>query len=170
MSELQIIGTVASLAACALGCAAHVPLRAELTAQQPSQSLSLRATSELREIVDVTIPIGEDDWRELGLVVTYPRDENFRALEVLLRDSLGTAIDEIIIDVRCGDGVVYSDSLPRPACNLVTGIPIESTKPVQPVRVFVRSTTGKDVPIVVTLTNSSGERIRVRKGPFLAPH
>jgi len=53
---------------------------------------------------------------------------------------------------------------------LVRDIAIESTKPVQPVRMFVRSMTGTDVPIIVTLTHGLGERIRVRKGPILAPH
>jgi hypothetical protein len=167
-----MIGTVAYLAAsaCALGCAAHLPLRAELTEQHPARSLSLRATSELHEIVDVTIPIGDDEWRELKLVVTFPRDANPYALEVSLRDSLGAPIDGTT-DVTCGEGMDYSlDTIHRPACSLVLDIEIESTKPVQPVRVFVRSTTGTDVPIVMTLTNGSGEKIRVRKGPLLAPH
>ena len=172
MSDLQMIGTVASLAASAyaLGCAAHLPLRAELTAQHPAESLSLRATSELHEIVDITIPVGNDEERELKLVVTYPMDGDPHALEVLLRDSLGVPIDGTI-DVTCGEGIVYSvDSSRRPACNLVRDIAIESTKPVQPVRMFVRSMTGTDVPIIVTLTHGLGERIRVRKGPILAPH
>ena len=170
MSELQMIGTVASLAASALGCAAHVPLRAELTAQHPTQSLSLRATSQLQEIIDITIPIVNDEERELKLVVTYPRDGNPNALEVLLQDSLGAPIDGTI-DVTCGEGIVYSvDNVHRPGCNLVRDIAIESTKPVQPVRIFVRSITGTDVPIVVTLTHGLGERIRVRKGPVFAPH
>ena len=170
MSELPMIGTVASLAASALGCAAHLPLRAELTAQHPTQSLSLRATSQLHEIIDITIPIGNDEERELKLVVTYLRDGNPYPLEVLLQDSLGVPI-EGTIDVTCGEGIVYSvDSFHRPACNLVRDIAIESTKPVQPVRMFVRSMTGTDVPIIVTLTHGLGERIRVRKGPILAPH
>jgi hypothetical protein len=157
---------VLSLAAGAFGCAAHLPLRTELGVHHPTQTLSFRATSVEQEIAEITAPVEDDDWRDIKIVVTYRIEPIPCLVELQIRDSAGAAIDGVV-DVTCGQGVVYSD---QPGCQLVRDLEIDKRSPTQPIRLFVRSIPGRDIPIVVTLTYGLGEKIRVRKGPRLAPH
>ena len=188
MSGFRMIGTVLSLAAGMTGCTAHVPLRTEIGAHHPTQSLSFRATSEEQEIADITAPVEDDDWCDIKIVVTYPieyhtdaqvTNERYahlvpiesipRVIELRVRDSAGVPI-EGNVDVTCGQGGAYSGGkTDRPGCTLATDVAIDKTSPMQPIRLFVRSIAGRDTPIVVTLTYGLGDKIRVREGPRLAP-
>ena len=164
VSAFRMISAVLSLAAGAFGCTAHLPLRTELGVHHPTQTLSFRATSEEQEIAKITAPVEDDDWCDIKIVVTYPIEPIPYVVELHVRDSAGAAIYGSV-DVTCGQG--DSD---RPGCDLVRDLEIDKTSPIQPIRLFVRSIAGRDIPILVTLTYGLGEKIRVREGPRLAPH
>jgi hypothetical protein len=143
----------------------------ELGAQHPTKTLLLRTTSEIQEIVDIMAPVEDDAWRDIKIVIIYPWDSVKHPIEVPIevqvKDANGISIDGDT-DVTCGEGVVYSVSnSDRPGCMLTRDVPIDNTKPAQPIRVLVRSITGRDVTIAVTFTLGLGEKIRVREGPRL---
>jgi hypothetical protein len=169
VSALRMISTLLSLAVGVFGCTAHLPLRTELGAHHPTQILSFRATSEEHEIAEITAPVEDDDQRDIKIVATHPIEPIRPAIELQVRDPAGATIHGTV-EVTCGQDVVYpGGNSGRPGCELVRDLEIDKTSPMQPIRLFVRSIAGRDVPIVVTLTYGLGEKIRVREGPRLAP-
>ena|SRR2546427_2201751 len=101
------------VAAVVLGCASSRPFRAELGAQHPTKTLSVRATPQAHEVVEITAAVAEDEWGEISIVILYPFESIKNAIELEVEDGVGRPIDGMI-DVTCGATAVSMDDGERP--------------------------------------------------------
>ena len=89
---------------------------------------------------------------------------------MLIKDDSGKAID-MVAEVSCADMMNLSERIaPHRSCQWVASVEIDKHGPSQPIHVGVRSLTGQEIPLEVTLARKLAERIRARQGPYFAPH
>jgi len=153
-----------------VGCAAHAPVPAQLGPAQSTVVLESQATPGEQNVVEIVVPIAADDWRSLEIAILYPKQSVLRAIDARLQDAAGARLDQMA-DIECGQEIEYPRYGSRvPGCTMtLMEIQMENGRPRQPINLFVRSRTGKDIPIEVTLGYGPGEKIRVREGPMIAP-
>jgi len=153
-----------------VGCAAHAPVRAQLGPAQSTAVLESQATPGEQNVVEIVAPIAADDWCSLEIAILYPRQSVLHAIDARLQDAAGARLDQGA-DIECRQGIEYPHGGSGvPGCTMtLMEIQMEDGRPRQPINLFVRSRTGRDIPIEVTLGYGPGEKIRVREGPMIAP-
>src|SRR5512140_1477368 len=114
-----------------LGCAGHLPLRADLTSERPARTFSSQATPEERAIADIIVPVTNDEETyTVRIVIAYRGELVPYSIKFRLQDASGAPID-VSGTGRCGKGAIYynNGALDPTVCELSCDFVVDREQP-----------------------------------------